>query len=143
MAQIAKVGTPSLCSLLPNGADVLAGLAAGEDLGALDACHIAATGLVMKSNGAGAGATPTAAQTAAANAAAKVHGYAPKAVKSGQAVTLHKNIRAEYGANLTPGTSIYLSATAGTLSDVATTGGTAPIGFVVSATRVFLDVSRY
>ncbi len=131
MAQIAKVGTPSLCSLLPNGADVLAGLTAGEDLGALDACYIAATGLVMKSNG------------TAANAAAKVHGYAPKPTKSGQAVTLHKNIRAEYGANLTPGAPVYLSATAGTLSDTATAGGTAPIGFVVSATRVFLDVSRY
>lgn len=131
MAQIAKSGTPSLCSLLPNGADVLAGLIAGEDLTALDACYIKPDGLVWKSNG------------TAANAAAKVHGYAPRAVKAGGAVTLYKNIRAEYGAGLIPGTSVYLSATAGTLSDVATVGGTGPIGFVVTATRVFLDISRY
>jgi len=131
MAQIAKSGTPSLCSLLPNGADVLAGLIAGEDLAALDACYIKSDGLVWKSTG------------TAANAAAKVHGYAPKAAKAGAAVTLHKNIRAEYGSGLIPGTTIYLSATAGTLSDVATIGGTTPIGFVVTTTRIFLDVSRY
>lgn len=131
MAQIAKNGIPSLCSLLPNGADVLAGLIAGEDLGALDACYIKSDGLVWKSNG------------AAANAAAKVHGYAPKATKAGQAITLHKNIRAEYGTGLIPGTTIYLSATAGTLSDAATVGGTGTIGFVVSATRVYLDISHY
>lgn len=131
MAQIAKSGTPSLCSVLPNGADVLAGRVAGEDLGAFDACYIKSDGLIWKSTG------------TAANAAAKVHGYAPKATKAGQPVTLYKNIRVEYGSGLTPGATIYLSATAGTLSDAATTGGSAPIGFVVDATRVYLDASRY
>lgn len=132
MAQIAKSGTPSLASLLPNGADVLSGLMAGEAIGAFDACYIKASdGLVYKSTG------------TAANAAAKVHGYASKDTDSGEPVTLYKNVRVRYGAGLTPGATIYLSATAGTLSDAATTGGTAPIGFVVDATRVHLDISNY
>jgi hypothetical protein len=131
MAQIAKSGTPSLSSPLPNGADVLAGLFAGEDLAVWDACYIKSDGLVWKSNG------------TSANAAAKVDGYAPAVTKAGEPVTLYKNVRVRYGAGLTPGARIYLSATAGTLSDAATTGGTAPIGFVVDATRVHLDVSRY
>lgn len=132
MAQIAKTGTPSLASLLPNGADINAGLLAGEDVDTFDACYIKASdGRVWKSTG------------AAANAAAKVRGYAAKATKAGEAVTLLKNVRVRYGANLTPGADVYLSATAGTLSDTATTGGTAPIGYVVDATRVQLNESRY
>jgi hypothetical protein len=132
MAQVAKSGTPSLCSLLPNGSDVLAGLLAGEALGAFDACYIKASdGKVYKSTG------------AAANAAAKVDGYASKATPIGEAVTLYKNIRVRYGTGLTPGTRLYLSATAGTLSDAATTGGTGILGFVVDDERVFLDRGNY
>jgi hypothetical protein len=131
MAQIAKSGTPSLCSLLPNGSDVLSGLMAGETLAAYDACYIKSDGKVWKSNG------------TSANAAAKVDGYAATATAADEPVTLLKNIRVRYGAGMTPGARIYLSATAGTLSDAATTGGTAPIGFVIDATRVFLDVSNY
>lgn len=131
MAQIAKSGTPSLCSLLPNGADVLSGLLAGEALTPFDACYIKSDGLVWKSNG------------TSANAAAKVDGYAAKGAGVGEAVTLYKNVRVRYGTGLTPGARVYLSATAGTLSDAATTGGTAPIGFVVDATRIHLDASNY
>jgi len=131
MAQITRVGTPSLASLLPNGADVLAGLFAGEALTAFDACYVKSDGLVWKSNG------------TSANAAAKVRGYASKATASGEPVTLYKNVRVAYGTGMTPGTAVFLSATAGTLADGATTGGTAPIGFVVDATRIYLDISRY
>jgi hypothetical protein len=49
-----------------------------------------------------------------------------------------------YGAGLTPGADLFLSAaTPGGLSDVATTGGTGVIGYVVDATRVHLHQSRY
>lgn len=131
MAQIAVSGTPSLASLLPEGADNFAGLLAGEALTAYAPCYIKSDGKVWLSNG------------TAANAAAKVDGYAARATVVNEAVTVLKNIRVRYGAAMTPGTRVYLSATAGTLSDAATVGGTAPIGFVVDATRVFLDVSRY
>ncbi len=131
MAQIARTGVASLASLLPNGSDVFSGLVAGEDLIGFDACYIAANGLVMKSNGTAAGA------------AAKVHGYAARDMRSGEAITLYKNVRVRYGTALVPGTTVYLSATAGTLSDVATVGGTGPIGYVVDSTRIQLDASRY
>lgn len=131
MADIAKSGTPSLASVLPPQNCQLAGLRAGEALGAGDACYIKSDGLAWKSTG------------AAANAAAKVDGYAAEACAVGEAVTLFFDTNFRYAAGLTPGIRVYLSATAGALADAATTGGTAPIGFAVDATRVHLWQSRY
>lgn len=132
MAAIAKSGTPSLCSSLPPQSQQIAGLRAGEALGAGDACYIASTGLVMKSTG------------AAANAAAKVRGYAAEACAIGEAVTLFFDVNFAYGAGMTPGADVFLSGTtAGGLDTAASTGGTAPIGYVVDATRVHLFASRY
>ena len=111
MAEIAKSGIPSLASLLPNGADNLSGLIAGEALGAFDACYIKQSdGKVYKSTG------------AAANAAAKVRGFAQFPTAIGEAVTLLKNIRATYGADLSAliGSNVFLSgSTAGGLADAA------------------------
>jgi hypothetical protein len=132
MADIAKSGTPSLASVLPGQNDRHSGLLAGEDLAAFDACYIKSDGKVWRATG------------AAANAAAKVRGYAAEACKSGEAVTLFFDIVARYGAGLTPGADYYLSgATAGALADAASTGGTAPIGYAVDATRIALMRSRY
>lgn len=131
MAVVAKSGVPSLASVLPPANNKITGLLAGEDIAAGDACYIASTGAVMRSNG------------TAANAAAKVDGYAAVAAKNGEAVTLLFGVVMRYGAGLTPGTRLYLFTTAGQIGDAATIGGTAPIGFVVDATRVFLDQSRY
>ena len=132
MADIAKSGIPSICSVGPQAANRLSGLKAGEDIAAGDACYIkAADGKVWRATG------------AAANAAAKVRGYACEAAKAGQAVTLAHSVMWRYGAGLTPGTPIFLSATAGAIADAATTGGTGEIGFVWDSTRVFLRQSAY
>lgn len=133
MADVAKSGTPSLSSPLPPPNQRLSGLKAGEAIAAGDACYIKASdGLVWKSTG------------AAANAAAKVRGFAFVDAPAGEAVTLVWDVNFRYGAALSPGTELYLSgATAGGLADAASTGGTAPIGFVVDATRVHVDRSRY
>lgn len=132
MAAIAKVGKPSLCSTLPPQSQQIAGLKAGEALGAGDACYIASTGLVMKSTG------------AAANAAAKVDGFAAEDCALGEAVTLFFDVNFFYGAGMTPGARVYLSGvTAGGIDTAASTGGTAPIGFSVDASRVHLQQSRY
>lgn len=134
MAEIAKSGTPSLAVTLPGPEHQISGLVAGEDLDAFDACYIKSDdGKVYKSTG------------AAANAAAKVRGYAAQDYKSGESgVTLYFGVRVRYGTSLTPGTNLYLSGTnAGGLADSASTGGTAPIGYVVDATRVQLDSSHY
>jgi hypothetical protein len=110
-------------------------MVAGEALTAFAACYIKASdGKVYNSIG------------TAANAAAKVRGYAAQAYAIGDTnVTLYWDVRVRYGAGMTPGADLYVSATAGggVLSDVATTGGTAPVGFVIDATRAELKQSRY
>jgi hypothetical protein len=130
MAQIAKSGTPSLATVTTQ-MNSLSGLIAGEAIAAGDACYIKSDGKAWLATG------------TAANAAAKVYGYACQAASVGEAVTLAYDVRFRYGAGLTPGAQVFLSATAGTLSDVATTGGTAPIGVVVDATRIHLWQARY
>ncbi len=132
MADIAKSGTPSLASIGPiPGANKLSTLVAGENIAAGDACYVKSDGKVWRSTG-----------TAVA-AAAKVNGFAPYAVNAGETITLFFNVTFNYGASLTPGAQVFLSATAGALSDIATVGGTAPIGFIVDATRIYLYQSRY
>lgn len=131
MAMVAKSGTPSLASVLPPQNCQIAGLLAGEALAAYDACYIKSDGKVWKSTG------------TAANAAAKVDGWAAEACAVGEAVTLFFDVTARYGAGLTPGARYYLSGTAGLIEDAATTGGTAPVAFAIDATRVRLQLSRY
>lgn len=132
MADIAKAGTPSMSTLGPQpGANKLPTLIAAEDIAAGDACYIASGG-VTRSTG------------AAATAPARVHGYAPYAVKSGESITLVYNVTFRYASGLTAGASVWLSgATAGALADAASTGGTLPIGVVLDATRIYLWQSRY
>jgi hypothetical protein len=131
MATIAKSGTPSLSSVLPPANCKISGLLAGEAIAAGDPCYIKSDGKVWLSTG------------AAANAAAKVDGFAAQAASVGEGVTLVFDVNIRYGAGMTPGARVYLGATAGILSDAATTGGTAPIGFVVDATRIHVWQSRY
>lgn len=132
MADIAKSGSPSLSTLQPlPGSGKLPTLYAGEALVAGDACYIKSDGKVWRSTG------------AAVAAAAKVDGYAPVDIPSGESVTLLFNVTFRYGTGLTPGARVFLSATTGALADAATTGGTAPIGFVIDATRIYLYQSRY
>jgi hypothetical protein len=131
MATIAKSGTPSLSSVLPGQDKTISGLLAGEAIAAGDACYIKSDGKVWKSTG------------AAANAAAEVHGWAAREAGVGEAVTLVFDVNIRYGAAMTPGAKFYLSATAGLIDDAPTTGGVAPIGFVVDATRIRVFQSRY
>lgn len=131
MADIAKSGTPSLASVLPPQNCQIAGLLAGEALAAGDACYIKSDGKVWRSIG------------TAVNAAAKVDGFAAEACAVGEAVTIFYDVTFRYGAGLTPGARYYVGAAAGALADAATTGGTAPVGFAVDATRIRVLQSRY
>jgi hypothetical protein len=114
MAEIAKSGTPSVCTPLPPNNSQLGdhGLA-GEDIAAGDACYIKNDGTVWRATG------------AAANAAARVRGFAYKASSAGEPVTIVHDVNMNYGAAL-----------AGGLADAASTGGTTPIAFAVDTTRV-------
>lgn len=131
MANIAKSGTPSCSSVVPSPNQRLSGLIAGEAIAAGDACYVKSDGKIWLSTG------------TAVNAAAKVRGFAFAAATVGEAVTLVWDVNFRYGAGLAPGTAIFLSATAGAIADAATTGGTGELGYVVDATRVHIDKSRY
>lgn len=133
MADITKVGTPSLSTPVPCPAHQFAGLLAGEAIAAGDICYVKSDGKVWKAIG------------TSANAAAKVRGIALQAAAVGEACTLYHGVNVRYGASLTPGADVYLSATAGggKIADASSTGGSAPIGFVIDATRIHFYQSRY
>lgn len=124
MALIAKSGTPSLSSPTPSRENTITGLKAGEDIEAGDVCYIASDGTVKRSDG------------TADNAAAVGFGMAGGDADSGEAVTLFINCNFHYGAGLTPGTPLYVGATAGRLDTATTTGGTTVVARVIDATRV-------
>lgn len=131
MAAVAASGTPSLASVTPPQSSQIVGLYASEDITAGMPCYIHSGGTVKKANG------------TSANAAAKVRGWAAASAKSGEPITLYTDVNFRYGAGMTPGTDLFLATTAGTLVDAATTGGTAPIGYVIDATRIRVWASRY
>lgn len=133
MADIAKSGTPSLSTMLPDKSrQVGSGLVAGEAIAAGDACYIKSDGLVYKSTG------------AAANAAAKVDGFAAKLASAGEAVTLFEGVDFKYGSGLTPGARYFLSgAVAGAIADAASTGGTVSIAKAIDTTRIRVWQSTY
>lgn len=132
MADIAKVGVPSLATISPGVEhQVCKGALAGEAIAAGDLCYKKSDDLIWRSNG------------TSVNAAAKVRGIAAKAADSGQPVTVLRGVSFNYGSGLTPGADVYASATAGAIADAATTGGTAPIGFCEDATKIFIHGSSY
>lgn len=124
MALITKSGTPSLSSPTPSRENTVTGLLAGEAIAAGDVCYVATDGTVMRSNG------------TSANAAAVGFGIAGGAAAVGEAVTLFRRANFHYGAGLTPGTPLYVGATAGRLDTAATTGGTVVVARVISPTRI-------
>jgi hypothetical protein len=119
MADVVKDPQASMDTITAQDAPQLSGnLFAGEALAALDACYIKASdGKVYRSNG------------TALNEAAKFDGFVPRACGVGQPVSLYSNgIRARYAtATLAIGQKLYVSATPGALSTVATTGGVTEI----------------
>lgn len=125
MAVVAKSGVPSMCTIDPGwNCFVGSNFKAGEAIAAGDAVYIKSDGLVWKATG------------TANNAAAQVDGFAPAAAAAGEAVTIVTDVDFHYGAGLTPGARYFLSATAGALETVATTGGLIAIATALTATRI-------
>lgn len=136
MAEVAKAGTPSLCTMGAESGERIAGdIFAGEALAAGDACYIKpADGAVYRSLGA----------AAAGSDSAQVHGFTPRSAKAGDAVSLYLNVNFRYGASLTPGKRLYLSdQTPGALADAPTVGGTGTVGFTIDASRIRVRQSSY
>ncbi len=130
MAAVTLTGTPSLTTTVPCPSHHISGLKAGEAIFAGALVYIKSDGLVWLATG------------AAANAAAKVRGMVLQAAAVGEACSIHFGVNVRYGAALPPGADLFLS-TGGLIVDAATTGGTAPIGFVIDATRIHIFQSRY
>lgn len=132
MALITRATNASMDASTGMFAPQITGLVAGEDLDAAAPCYIKSSdGKVYMSNG------------AAANEAAEVVGFTPRAVNSGEPVTLFGHgARFRYGTGLTPGNILYIGATAGRLDAAATTGDAVGVAQVITSTdiRVTRDI---
>lgn len=127
MAVVTKAAAASMDASTGMFAGQISGdLYAGEALGAVAPCYIkAADGKVYQSNG------------TAATEPAKFDGFTPCAYAAGDAVALYNvGARFQYGAGLTPGTDLYVAATAGALDTAATTGGVRPVARVINDTDI-------
>jgi len=112
---------------------VVSGLLAGEALDVVAPCYIKSSdGLVYMSDG------------TAANEAAEVIGFTPRAVPIGQPVTLFGPFtRFKYSDSLlTPGDMLYLGATAGRLDTAASTGDAFGYAIALTATDIMIVRTR-
>jgi hypothetical protein len=124
MADLTRIASPSFDGSNPT-LHKITGLVAGEALLIGDLVYVKSDGKVWKAVG------------AAATAPAKTVGMVGLDCSVGEAATiLCRGWRWNYSTGLTPGAKYYVSGTAGLLSDAATTGGTTPVAFAVSATDI-------
>lgn len=126
MALLTRSTTASIDASTAMYAPQLTGLYAGEDLDFAAPCYIKSSdGKVYMSNG------------TAANEAAEFAGFTPRAVKSGEPVTLFGlGSRFKYGSSLTPGDVYYIGATKGRLDTAATTGDSMGVAVAVTSTDI-------
>jgi hypothetical protein len=128
MALLTRATDASLDTSTGMYAQQLTGLLAGEDLDLAAPCYIkAADGLVYMCN------------ATAATEPAKCYGFTPRAVKSGQPVTLFGvGSRFKYGSGLTPGAQYFVGATAGRLDTAATVGDAVGVAFAIDTTDIMV-----
>ncbi len=128
MATITRVGAPSLATTLNDpGPHQIHGRAATDLLPGETVYLANASGVptLTKTNG------------TAATAPALYVGVICKKTYSGEKAVAYHDVEVAYGASMTPGARVYVSATAGAVDDAATTGGTVPIGIVTSPTTIY------
>lgn len=112
------IASPSLATTLVPASNMLGPYYAGEAIAAGAPCYIKASdSKVYNSNG------------TAATAPAKVDGWCVKDTEIGRPITLYYHVVLTYGTPTSPapGVRLFVSATAGSLDDAATTGGTASV----------------
>jgi len=126
MALVTRSALAGLDASTAQYAGQIPDLLAGEDIDFAAPCYIKSSdGKAWMSN------------ATAANEAAEIAGFAGRAAKSGQPVTLFGvGTRFRYGTGLTPGNVLYLGATAGRLDDGATTGDAFGCAQVLTATDI-------
>jgi hypothetical protein len=104
----------------------ITGLIAGENIDSAAPCYIKSSdGKVYMSNG------------TAANEAAEIVGFSPRAAKTGEPLTLFGDgARFHYSSGLTPGDKYFIGATAGRLDTAATTGDAVGVAQAITATDI-------
>jgi hypothetical protein len=129
MALITRVSDASMDVSTAQFAPQITGLYAGEDLDVAAPCYVKSSdGKVYMANG------------TAATEPAKCFGFTPRAVKSGQPVTLFGlGTRFKYGTGLTIGALYYVGATAGRLDNAATGGDAVGCAYAVTATDIVVN----
>lgn len=132
MALVTRATDASMDVSTGQIAPQITGLFAGEDLDVAAPCYIKSSdGLVYMSNG------------TANDEAAECVGFTPRAVKSGQPVTLFGyGTRFKYGSSLTPGDIFYIGTTKGRLDTAATTGDAAGVAQVITASDIRVIVTH-
>lgn len=128
MSLITRLATASLDVSTARNAPQITGLYAGEDLDACAPCYIKSSdGKVYMCDG------------TADNEAAEFAGFSPRAVSSGEPVTLFGlGTRMRYGSSLTPGDIYYVGATAGRLDTVQQVGDSIGVAMAVSDTDIVI-----
>ena len=125
MALVTRSADASMDASTGMLAPQITGLLAGEDLDVAAPCYIASTGLVHMCD------------ATAADELAIMAGFTPRAVKSGQPVTLFSvGARFRYGSSLTPGVVLYIAETAGRLDTAPTTGDAVGVAQVITPTDI-------
>jgi hypothetical protein len=126
MALVTRSAVASMDASTGMFAPQITGLIAGENLDVAAPCYIKSSdGKIYMSNG------------TAANEAAEIVGFTPRAAKSGEPITLFgEGARFHYGSGLTPGDKFYIGATAGRLDTAATTGDALGVAQVLTATDI-------
>ncbi len=127
MALVTRSASASMDASTGMYAPQITGKLAGEDLDVVAPCYIKTTdGKVYMSNG------------TAANEAAEFAGFTPRAVKSGQPVTLFAlGSRFRYATfSGQAGDKLYIGATAGRLDTAATTGDAVGVARVIDDTDI-------
>lgn len=129
MAIVTKSTTASLDARSGATAGYISGLFAGEALTALDACYIKDDGLVYK-----------AVTTAKTGTTSSFAGFAGKDVPANSPVTLFRaSAIASYSDGaMTPGTMLFVSATAGALADAVVLTGDVPVAMAISASDIVI-----
>lgn len=127
MALVTRDAAASMDASTGMFAPQITDLIAGENLDAAAPCYIgSADGKVYMCNATAAGTQTT-----------RCAGFTPRAALAGQPITLFSvGARFSYGSALTPGSILYLGATAGRLDTAATTGDAVGVAQVITATDI-------
>jgi len=129
MADLTKLSTAGIDGVSANRCAYITENFAGEDLGKVDACYIASDGKVYKA----------VSSQVTISGIADFSGFTNRVVPSGQPVTLFgAGAIFGYASALTPGQYLYVSNTAGKLSDTKIASADLPVAKAIDLKNIIV-----